>query len=493
MNWGRFVAVVLGTVFLTTVGLSSASWAQNCELGADCGRIIIDRLENEAIEGAQSRKATDEALDLRKLDDAPVTYQDVLKDPDNVELNFRFARSQVSQGNFRGASSTLERILRLQPDLAQVRLLYAIVLFRLDNLGEAEREFQAIAGLDIDPETRTEIDRFIERIQLARRTTRYAASVSFGAHLDTNRTTAPRSNLLQAVVGGAEILVVVDRAEADIGYIGVANIRVDHNLGYQEGHEVFGSLTFFYDDQTAEDSLDLQSFTAEVGGTMRRAFEEIDVTPSLFQTKVRLSRESFLEETGASLRFDRAFGPGISGYTAFTLSTQTFDAIAENSTASERNGRQFSFTLGGSYMISGAQLLGVELQHLDKSSKGDFSATTGIVEKFVSFEREQLRLNHTWLLGGGQFLLNSFTYQRDRYEDPDSFTSAKLRRDDIFRYRVTYGAPLSFIFGEGTLPEVLGDISFTPSVEVLRSMSNINNNDYENVKVQALLTKSWRF
>ena len=129
----------------------------------------------------------------------------------------------------------------------------------------------------------------------------------------------------------------------------------------------------------------------------------------------------------------------------------------------------------------------------DKNSKGDFSATTGIVEKFVSFEREQLRLNHTWLLGSGQFLLNSFTYQRDRYEDPDSFVSASLRRDDIFRYRVTYGAPLSFIFGEGTLPEVLGDISFTPSVEVLRSMSNINNSDYENVKVQALLTKSWRF
>ena len=190
MNWGRFVvaiaaaAVLSGTVFVPTVG-----WAQALD---------TDLLESEAGAVEQSREAAGRALDFRALDDAPVTYQEVLKDPDNVELNFRFARTQVSQGNFRGASATLERILRLQPTLAPVRLLYAIVLFRLDNYAEAEREFEAIKALKVDQETAEKIDLFLDRIRLARRTTRYAASVSFGGQYDTNRTTAPRSNTVLA-------------------------------------------------------------------------------------------------------------------------------------------------------------------------------------------------------------------------------------------------------------------------------------------------------
>ena len=102
-------------------------------------------------------------------------------------------------------------------------------------------------------------------------------------------------------------------------------------------------------------------------------------------------------------------------------------------------------------------------------------------------------MNHTWLLGDGQFLLNSLTYQRDRYNDADSFVSKRTRRDDIIRYRLTYGAPLGFLFGVDVLPEVLENVSFTPSIEVVRSRSNINNNDTKNFKVQGLLTKSWSF
>lgn len=481
VNFRRYVVTaVAGMVLLSTAGLSSDSWAQATD---------TDLLESEARAAEQSRRAAGRALDLRTLDSAPVTYQEVLRDPDNVALNFRFARTQVSRGNFRGASATLERILRLRPKLAPVRLLYAIVLFRLENLGEAEREFRAVAALDIPPEMAVEIDKFLDRIQLARRTTTYSVSLSLGIHLDTNKTSSPRSNQLLV----SDTLVTVGRAEADIGYMGVTSLRVTHDLGYQEGHTVFGSLTYFQDDQTAEDSLDLQSFTIEVGGTLRQAFADIDVTPTLYRSFIRLSREDFLRETGGRLRLERALGEAVKAYTMFTLSTQTFHQISENATGSERNGRQYSAAVGGSYALSPAHLVSAEIMHLDKSAKGGINSNSVKAEKFASFQRQQLRLNHTWLLGGGQFLLNSFTYQRDRYEDADTFISNQTRRDDIFRYRLTYGAPLRFLFGADVLPEAFENITFTPSIEVVRSRSNINNNDTKNFKVQALLTKSWSF
>ena len=69
-----------------------------------------------------------------------VTFEQVLADPDNIDLNFRYAETQIRKGDVRGASATLERILLIEPDLPRVRLLYAIVQFRLENLAEAERE-----------------------------------------------------------------------------------------------------------------------------------------------------------------------------------------------------------------------------------------------------------------------------------------------------------------------------------------------------------------
>ena len=46
-------------------------------------------------------------------------------------------RAQIRRGDVRGAGATLERILLMRPDLPRIRLLYAIVLYRLDNLDEA--------------------------------------------------------------------------------------------------------------------------------------------------------------------------------------------------------------------------------------------------------------------------------------------------------------------------------------------------------------------
>ena len=72
---------------------------------------------------------------------------------------------------------------------------------------------------------------------------------------------------------------------------------------------------------------------------------------------------------------------------------------------------------------------------------------------------------------------------------------SRRRRDNISRLGVNYGAPLSFLMerlGVG-LWEPLEDITFTPSIEYTRSQSNLENFNYNNWKIQGLLTKSWSF
>ena len=461
--------VVLAAALM--VVLAPSAWAQTT---------ATDEIERETTATEKRARAAGEALDYRAVEDGePVSYADVLRDPDNLELNFRFARQQVRRGDVRGAAATLERILLVNPDLAQMRLFYAVVLFRLDNIDEAEREFRTVAALGIAADVRAEVDSYLARIKRQRQTTRYTASLTLGVHYDSNRPSAPRRGTRLLF----DVPVDVSGEEDDVGYLGIVSFRVDHDLGYQDRHELFGMVTYYHDEQVTQDTQDVQSFMVEAGGIYRSPFWDIDVVPSVFRTHLRLSRETFFQDIGANLRFERDFTPRIKAFASTRISDQTFSPITETRTAQDRDGRQIEGMVGGRYVISPTMRISGDLLHLDKSAKGEF----------FSYNRDQVRLEHTWLLGGGQFLLNLFSYQRDRYAKSDQAVSASKRRDDIFRYRLTYGAPLGFFFGSGTLWGGIEDITLTATGEWLRSHSNLNNFDFKNFKGQGLLTKTWRY
>ena len=134
----------------------------------------------------ESGKAAEAASEADFGAGGKITYAQILADPDNIDLNFQYARNQAAEGDLRGAAGTLERILLINPKLPQVRLIYAIVLFRLDNIDEAEREFRAVSGLDLSPSLRAEIASYLKRIEQRRKRTRYSAQVTFGPHYDSN-------------------------------------------------------------------------------------------------------------------------------------------------------------------------------------------------------------------------------------------------------------------------------------------------------------------
>ena len=444
-----------------------AGWAQT---------IITDQPERETTAAEQAQQAAERAADFRAEDPfRPVTYADVLKDPDNIELSFLFARTQVQNGNLYGAATTLERLVLLNPYLVQVRLFNAVVLYRLEDLDEAEREFTAVAALDITPEVRDQVDAYLERIRLQRKRTRYTASLSLGGHYDSNRNAVPVSDTALFI----DIPVVVgDGEDDDFGFLGIGSFRVDHDLGYQERHELFGALTYYHDDQIQQDEFDLQSFNLEGGGIYRDG--PWSIIPTAFATHLQLSRETYFREFGVGVRVVRKYDSNISMFVGLHLSDQDFDGIAENSAAPLREGSQLEGMIGATYVLSPAVRISADYLHFEKNAKADF----------FGYGRDQLRFNHTMLLGEGQFLVTNLKFQRDRYDEADIFISSRTRHDNTFTARTTYGAPLKFFVGPGKLHRELEDVTLSASGEWYRTSSNIPNFDYRNFHFQALLTKT---
>jgi hypothetical protein len=114
-------------------------------------------------------------------------------------------------------------------------------------------------------------------------------------------------------------------------------------------------------------------------------------------------------------------------------------------------------------------------------------------QHYNAYDRLSLNNTHTWVLPKGQFLINAFNVNFDTYDAAEISVSGKVRHDKAFRYRVTYGTPLTTIFFGKLLPKPMKDIVFTGSYEFYRSLSNITNYSYTNNKLEMILSKRLEF
>ncbi len=117
------------------MGMAGVTWLilSSTPVMAQEDEVAIEVPAREAAAEADAKEAAAAARARRALEphDA-VTLADVFANPDNLDLNFRYAKAQIARGDLLGAAATLERILLINPDLTRARLLYGIVLFRLD-------------------------------------------------------------------------------------------------------------------------------------------------------------------------------------------------------------------------------------------------------------------------------------------------------------------------------------------------------------------------
>lgn len=440
------------------------------------------RRELEMDQAIQDAAEESEALaPLRTKDE--VTYQQVLADPDNLDLNFRYAKSQVARGELTGASATLERILMINPDLSAIRLFYALVLFRLDNLDDAERELGTVLeAKDLPDGERSRVQQTLRAIRRKRVRTAWTVTTTIGWGADSNRNAAPSAKERMVF----DIVLPVSgtsRPRRDTHALYVQNLSVAHTLGAQAGHQLIGSIDYFLGEQTTVDDLDIASFGVEGGGVIK--LPRFTVTPTAHVGNLELSRESYLRSHGTNLRVDVPLGDRASAALEHRWTREDFLGISENLAAPERTGDRHNVLLAWKYLWRPTVQLGLEAGYENKDIRGSAD--------YNGYEGGSLTASHTWLLGRGQFLLSSLTYTRNVYDEPDTAVSLRTRRENQLRARVAYGVPVELLIGAWTPEALVADTTAIVSFEQLRSLSNITNYQYKNSKIDLLLTRRFEF
>lgn len=402
----------------------------------------------------------------------PVTYAEVLAHPDDVELNYRYALTQVRKGNLRSAAATLERVLMVKPDLPKVRLVYAVVLFRLDNLDDAERELAALRPQPMPESLRAELDDYLRQIRRRRRSTHVDAVLGAGLDYDDNRNAAPASGR-RLLFDTPITLDSNSTRKGDVAKTMLASLGVKHDLGFQAGHLLFADYSYYRAEQTNQTILNLQNHAADAGLVYKAGWA--DVTPSFEFDHLLLTQTTYLRSWGGRLRVERKLTPRLAGFLEVADAHQRYNRTLVVVTGSDRTGDKVEGSAGASYVLTPGMSLFGGYSHVDQ----------GAAAKFDAYRRDSFTLGHGWLLGRGQFLLSSLIANVDGYRAAEPAVSQRARRDATYRARATYGVPLAFV------AKALRDASWTLTYEYYQATSNLTNYAYSNNKYSTLLTYKW--
>jgi len=406
-----------------------------------------------------------------------VTFEELLRSPDDVALNIRFVQQRVAQGDLKSAVTTLERIMLLAPATAEIRLLYAIVLFRLDNIQEAERELRALDASQLSPESRIEAQRYLEEIAKRSRTTRVAYSLGTGLEYNGNRNAFPREKV--NFVGDLPFAATPHR-KSDIGQLLLGTIGIRHDLGHQDEHELVFNAVGYVANQVEIDTQDLGALSLEGGASLKLA-DGLSVSPLLTHSRVRLDYQPYLHSSGTKLRADWAPSRTVDIHASAWAQTQTFQATSSAATAPTRSGGRYDLEIGGAWSFAPSHRLGASLVLTRKAAEESYNAYGG----------HEASLSHLWLLGDGQFIATSASIGMDSYDEPDASIASFSRRDDNRRFKTGYTLPLGNLFGWAgqEVAASLEDVTLTFSAEHFAARSNIPNYDYSNLRLQTLLVK----
>ena len=393
----------------------------------------------------------------------PITYQDILERPDDPALSLAYARQEIAAGNLEQGAAALERLLLNEPNWDVVRLYYAIVLYRLDDLSGAKRELMLLQERPLSPAHRAEARRYLSLVLSGKRKLRLSALISTGLVLADNPAFASSASF--GLTGGVLAPIATNR-ETDVAAVAGLQVRAERSIESGRGDFLFADVRGWMNEQFEVDVADYLSGRARAGATFH--LRDLSLTPYGHFSTYHLDGEFHYHELGGGLRAQYAVSPKVIFLAELQAFWQDFEPTDLSPIGGARDGLLLS--IGGGITLRPAEWFSLTFRanYLDKDADSDAFSYQGV----------QLSAHQLLLLGQGQYISAAFTYWHIDYADPDLRVSPTIvREDERYRVQVAYGLPLSTAFSvfDVTLPDAVGQMNFQVGGQYYAQDSNLPN------------------
>ena len=304
-------------------------------------------------------------------------FQELFRDPGNLDKSFRFAVLAIRKGNFEAAISALERMLLIKPDLPRVRFELGALYFNIGSFAIARSYLTSVLeSPDAPEEVLDRVQVYLAEIDGQLLRSNFSRSVFLGARFSDNANSGPTSPNVLAN-GIASTLGDEFTDKSDRNYFVSAQLNHSYDLLTQRNEVLESSGTLYVSEQDRQKQLDI--VLLEIKSGIRGPFFQTAV-PGTTMMPYMLGNMLYLQDSW--YQFSVGFGANI--VVPFTQrlnatvnveqKSEHFRNDANRLTASQQTGVENSLRGNVSYALTQTQQVAFRFSAASQQAKETFNA-----------------------------------------------------------------------------------------------------------------------
>ena len=344
-----------------------------------------------------------------------ITYMQILQDPNNLDLNLKYAQQQGKVGNFKQTISTLERLNMLYPDNVEIKLYLLSVLVQVDSPEKANTiidDMKLRRDLSAeDLETLQEIEEELKDREPS--LWNITSDLGFGATFSNNVNSVTKNRLKLEEDAVAEFTSAMhDRTEsASLGITATRPVGEESSLLFNFGHTTSNQY------QEADD--DFQSYGLTIGLDTTLGNQSLSPYLIMSKTDAQHDADSFSMMVGIGGFF--TIGERHSISYGYSYSDSKANRNSSDLTADETNSIGHTYNFGYDLILTPIISSSLSLGYSDSDAK---------VDAGNDYETYEFGLGLNFAFPWAYIAWSASTSFNDYKVADSSVTTAKLRSDN---------------------------------------------------------------
>ncbi len=362
-----------------------------------------------------------------------ISYQEILKDPDNIQLNRQYATERLQRGKPKAALGAIERVLVKQPTNLPARLMRARILMAMGSDPQARGELHALNVLPLPDNIAREVAAMLSTLTRRRARWNFLMSFSFGYLDGENVNSFPESGQAELPQGTSNFISSNGTSEFDLPVDDKAltsgiGLYSEYDLLNQNADKLFTSLNASKVSDSDTQFMEYTSYDLTIGAKLNPLGLEIIPKLTYGEIDSKTQPKTIYESVGLDInkRFFAqsfifmSFSANKRDYQKSTLYQSADNSDSE--TVAARGGVSFALTkhwrttIFASWQDVEATLLSA--QYNSKESKYGAISLQGMITR-------------------GQTISLGYRVGESDHRAEDS-GAQRIRRDDITAYNVNY-------------------------------------------------------
>tara|TARA_Y100000591_G_scaffold68609_1_gene56819 strand:- start:477 stop:1772 length:1296 start_codon:yes stop_codon:yes gene_type:complete len=399
-------------------------------------------------------------LNILYAADKNITYMQILQNPNDLELNIKYAQQQGKIGNFKQTISTLERLNMVYPDNIEIKMYLLSVLVQADSPDKALTVIDEIKSNEDATEedllTVAEIEQELED-RARPKLWSFVAGLNWGLSQSNNVNSVSKTRLQMS----SDALDVFTTPMHDRTYSASSDLSAIRRIG--ESSSFLLSASASDSRQVIETGDDVEGYTLTSSFDTQLGNQGISIFGMLSKSDYIDDADSFSTMAGLSGFFPS--GDRSTFNYSYTYSESKGNHNSSDTTANESNAIGHSITLGHDYLLT--EIISTSIGTGYSISENKVGAND--YETFDLNLRVNFNLPYAYISVGDAVSFNEY------FEFDSSNNSALVRSDIANTFDVIVLKPLGDFF-PFLDPNKL--INLSVSYDKTISEANIINYDY---------------